>query len=580
MTRVSTSAALFAATAELLLIRCTSGPVPLAEALVSVAVWLGLGWVAARLGPAFEAAPVLAWVVGLPIWRDGGPADASGPTWLAVTVLLVAGVGLARRGPVVWGLLVLASVGTTTLLTHAHLPLTTWALLAGALALLVLLRSRPLLAWALALLLGQVPGSPPGLNTPPPLPEQASNGPDIVLIVVDTLRADVGRAMHSYARLAEGGRSFERATASGPWTLPSMASLHIAEPVPVHGSGMGTDGAARGLPAQLPTVAERLADAGYLTAAVLAPNPWLGRAFGFDRGFAFWQHLGEPQPSALPANPSVPGAKPLPVLGWHSLRGLLGRPAAAGRADVLVDRAIELLATPRDRPLFLWLHLLDPHLPWTDLPGVDVNALRTDPGWRTPAGLERARAAYEAEVRRADLAVSRLLDALDPPPERGRLVLLTSDHGEEFLEHGGFEHGHTLYQELLDIPLVMQGAGVVPGNEPAAVGLDRVGATLLAAAGLPSSDDLRKPAAPLPVASANLLTVHPGEGLAVRLGDIKHIRLPDGELRFDLAQDPDERRPSPAAMPHEPVVPPASSGAPPLDAHTRRLLEQLGYLDR
>lgn len=580
MKRAPTSPALVAASAELLLLRCTDGPVPLGEALGATAAWLAVGLVGWRLGgrtPPGAALPVALFAAALPLWRDGGPADASPLTWAGVVLLLAAAPWMARRGPVAWVAHLGASVVLTLLTTDAVLPPAGVRVALGlALGALAALGRTPLLALMAALLASQAPRA---LYDPRPVAwadVPPSDGPDLVLVVVDTLRGDAGRAMRSHARLAAGGRRFERATASGPWTLPSMASLLTAQPVGTHGAGARPDGPPTALAATVPTVAERLAAAGYDTAAVVAPNPWIGRAWGFHRGFAVWEHAAELHPSALPANPAVPGAHPLPVLALHSARGLLGRPAPL-RADPLVDRAVEVLRARRDRPIFLWLHLLDPHLPWSGLPGVDVATLRTDPRWRSPEGRERARAAYLAEVQRVDGSIERLLDALGPAPPRGRVVILTSDHGEEFLEHGGFEHGHTLYQELLDVPLVVAGTGVVAGVEPQAVGLDQVGATLLAAAGLPASVDLRGPAPARPVLSGNLLSGHPGEGLAVRVGDDKRIHLPGTDHRYDLAADPEEHHPRPAPPLRSP--PPVIGGAPD-GAAARTLLEQLGYLDR
>src|SRR5690606_23900923 len=155
-----------------------------------------------------------------------------------------------------------ASLGASALATVAATPATlpategAAALAIGAAVALALLRAP--VAWVLALALSQAPRD---LYDPRPVrwtAEAHAEGPDVVLVVVDTLRGDAGRGMRSYARLAEHGRVFPRATASGPWTLPSMGSLLTALPFHAHGAGARPDGPPTAL-ADVPTVAERLA---------------------------------------------------------------------------------------------------------------------------------------------------------------------------------------------------------------------------------------------------------------------------------------------------------------------------------
>src|SRR5262249_62142662 len=80
---------------------------------------------------------------------------------------------------------------------------------------------------------------------------------------------------------------------------------------------------------------------------------------------------------------------------------------------------------------------------------LSLRQLREEPLWRTPGGRDALLAAYRNEVDVVDRALLHLLDALGPPPPSGRIIVFTSDHGEEFLDHGGLDHGHSLHQELL-----------------------------------------------------------------------------------------------------------------------------------
>jgi arylsulfatase A-like enzyme len=105
----------------------------------------------------------------------------------------------------------------------------------------------------------------------------------------------------------------------------------------------------------------------------------------------------------------------------------------------------------------------------------------------TPADLEHLLALYDGEIRYTDDEMGRVLDHLSA---RGALantlVVVTSDHGEEFLEHGSWEHQKTLYGEVIRVPLVVRGPGVPARREPAPVSLLDVAPTVLAWAGLPA----------------------------------------------------------------------------------------------
>ena len=571
--------------AEIALARLTSEPLAWSDVAISTTIYLllAVGSVGLLRGAPL-ATPLrrclLAVVAFAPlafvVLRTAVPVVSS-PIAAIVTLacaLLFARVALqARRGasPVLAPTLQLALLAAATSLAWAsagaELPspfvavplLAVWAGLAWA-------ASRPRwipLALVLVLALARLPVREPSPRWTAASP--AKRAPDIVLLVVDTLRADAAAEMASYRRLARQGVTFRSAQAPSPWTLPSMATALTGVPIEEHGALTQGEWRFAEMDPQVPTLASRLAAAGYDTAAVVGPNPFVRGRFGFDRGFAVYRHAGDDPRIALPRADGFGhgGARPVfaslaTYLGW------MGRPPYWS-ADSLVDRALEVVARRRDRPLFLWVHFFGSHLPYrhadeTSLPRVTRLALDgargrgsflAEPSWKTASGRAALWTGYRNEVRHVDRAIGRLLDALGPPAERGRVVVLTSDHGEEFFEHGGFEHGHAVYQEVVAIPLVIAG---LPGGRSAGsveatpVGLLDLTPTLLAAAGAPEASlpgqDLARPVGVRRYTSRNLLYGGgPDDRYAVREGVWKAIVRPDGDPElYDVERDPGETR--------------------------------------
>ena len=325
-------------------------------------------------------------------------------------------------------------------------------------------------------------------------PNGLPEGGPIVIIVVDTLRAD-GLGLYGYPHAtsrpldewAERGAVFTHAFSTAPWTLPSVGSLLTGRYPANHGSGRreialpegGTRNDYVGLDAASPRLAARLSEHGYATAAFVT-NSFLWPGFGLDRGFDSYDFSRSK---------------------FRDQRA----------ADVMVDQALAWIdAREPAAPWFLLLHLLDPHLPYDPSPQV---AGRLTAGYHgtlaTPIepGLVRKvnggeleldladqaflRGVYDEEVAFVSAQLARFLEGLAARKvlERG-LVLFTADHGEEFLDHGMLEHGHTLYQELLRIPFVVWGHGVRPGRRAEPVSLVDVMPTLLEALGLARREDL------------------------------------------------------------------------------------------
>ena len=340
-----------------------------------------------------------------------------------------------------------------------------------------------------------------------------------VLVTIDTLRADrlgcygaENAATPTLDALAARGVRFETAIAPTPLTLPSHATLLTALDPPEH--GVRSNGRFR-LHEGVPTLAERLSDEGFATAAFVSAFV-LDRRFGLARGFDVYDD----------------------ALGVNDRE--LGIPAR--RADQTVDAALRWLDGAPER-FFLWLHLYDPHAPYE------------------PPEPHRARLlgrAYEGEIAFADAELGRLLAALDARfPAGGTVVVVTADHGESLGEHGEPTHAFTLYDATQRVPLLMAGPGLPPGVVVSrdVARLADVAPSLLELAGAPAlSGGAGRSLLPLVrgepepegrVAWVETLATQLDFGwsplLGVRTRDHKYVRAPRPEL-YALATDPEEER--------------------------------------
>jgi len=259
----------------------------------------------------------------------------------------------------------------------------------------------------------------------------AAPPPNVVLYVVDTLRADALAAYGSREtrtphidRLAREGRVYTCVFAPSSWTRSTVGTLLTGLPPDVHGAVRRRDV----LPEALTLLSERFAERGYATAAVVG-NPNVGRVYGFDQG---WDAFIE----AFQAGP-LPS---IDVVNAHALEW--------------IDRA--------ERPFFLFVLAVDPHYPYLPPAAFD----RHDPATNGPFARQRAR--YLGEVEQTDAGLGAFMPALRTRGELDRTILVvTADHGEEFGEHGQRGHGKTLYREVLHVPLVIRHpARVRPGVEP------------------------------------------------------------------------------------------------------------------
>lgn len=265
--------------------------------------------------------------------------------------------------------------------------------------------------------------------------EGTDPGRHVVLVVVDTLRADhlgVGGAARDATpgldRLARRGRWLTEACSTAPWTPPSVMSIMTSLDPAVH--GVQGDGDSLGhrrvrLAAPVRTLAQVLRERGWRTRGVTGGGG-VGRRYGFERGFERYD-----EPSRLGGEDVVEG----------------------------VDRGLAWLAgLGADERGFLFLHTYEVHQP-------DTHHLFAAEERGTPA--QRAAAAYDGDLAFADRELGRLFDGLE---RRGLLersvVVVTADHGENLHDRsvGGrpVEHGHHLHGELLHVPLIVVAPGLVP----------------------------------------------------------------------------------------------------------------------
>ncbi len=310
------------------------------------------------------------------------------------------------------------------------------------------------------------------VELPPPAPAlpAPTDRPNVVLYLVDTLRADRLGA-YGYgaptdpmigAVAAEGVR-FADVTAASNWTRPSTSTLLTGVGPEVHGNLRPGDV----VDPTLPTLAEAFAAEGYLTVSFVT-NHHAGAWSGLDRGFDV---AYEPR--------FFPRLQPDTTL----------------TSQLVLEPLDRFLAEHADERLFVYVHTLDPHGPY-EAPAEDVEVVaQAAPKWRPelPVGTAEQRAkaqdrmlAYDAEIRHNDRRVGSLLDALLALDLEDRTLLaFTSDHGEAFFEHGTWTHWRTLYQEEVGIPWVMRWPEGLPGGLviEAPVGQADLAPTLLALAG-------------------------------------------------------------------------------------------------
>jgi sulfatase-like protein len=305
--------------------------------------------------------------------------------------------------------------------------------------------------------------------------EAARPLPDVLLLTIDTLRADALQyAPRLQTRLQEGA-FWPQAIAPSNWTLPSYGSLFTGLAADAHGAGRGIFSAqASGqnedrqlspISSELPTLAQYFREAGYATAMV-HQNPMLESWAGFAKGFEQYVRASDRNTDALE------WAK-----GWW--------------------------ASNSNRPRFLVVHLMAPHLPYRFGPEPDPMAeLSTSsffvqdhsPDQRaayfdlTPEQKERVRARYASEVAQLDADLEPFLNPILTAHQESTIFAFYVDHGEEFWDAGSFEHGHSFDDSVIRVPVALQFKGkIAPGLHPETVPAYGLSGSLLTLVGLQHS---------------------------------------------------------------------------------------------
>lgn len=395
----------------------------------------------------------------------------------------------------------------------------------------------------------------------PPARPAASR--DVVLITIDTLRADApGFAGNKRSqtpvldRLASQGRVFTNAHAHNVVTLPSHTNILTGLYPFQHGV---RDNSGFVLPESVPTLATVLHGAGYATGAFVGAFP-LDSQFGLDHGFDVYD---DHYPEGSDEEEFV---------------------IAERRGDEVVRLALAWWQKQKGKPRFLWVHLYDPHAAY-EPPEPFASRFRDNP--------------YLGEVAAADSFLAPLLGPFLEGKEKPALVVVTGDHGESLGEHGEQTHGLFAYEATLKVPLVVWGRGVAPGRDARPARHVDIFPSVLQAAGVNAapSRTFRRPGRSLlapPVAGDTdsyfeALSTTLNRGWAPLRGLLrngrKFIALPLPEV-YDLPKDPkeldnrfDEERAAArgvfAALPRESAWPPQRGTLKPED---EARLRSLGYL--
>jgi arylsulfatase A-like enzyme len=312
-----------------------------------------------------------------------------------------------------------------------------------------------------------------------PAPAMASARPNLLLYVIDTLRAD-HTSLYGYDRpttprleeLADEGIVFDPAYANASWTRPGTATL-LTGTLPSVNGAVNTLSL---LSSEVEMLSESLQAAGYATHA-LVTNPNLRPQWGINRGWDEYRYIEL-------------------ALEFSDSSAIINReviPRLAGWAAA-------------ERPFFLYLHSMDPHAPYQPSaeyrrflrPGYDgpvdgsmasvtglLDVIRRDGAEAHRADLEQLQGLYDGAIQHNDARIGELVDAL---AAEGLLdstaILVTSDHGEEFFEHGGVTHGHSLYEEQIRIPMLLRPPGGVAARRVAGAQQVDVAVMLSALAGV------------------------------------------------------------------------------------------------
>ncbi|MEW6367014.1 MAG: sulfatase-like hydrolase/transferase [Acidobacteriota bacterium] len=428
-----------------------------------------------------------------------------------------------------------------------------------------------------------------GNSAPAPV-QPAVSRPNVIIFLVDTLRRDHlpvygyrQQIAPSLSKFARESIVFENAWSQSSWTNPAVASLFTGEVPATHGIRAHTDS----LHPSFETIAEFHKRHGYSTMACVS-NAGIKSEMGYGQGFDDYQ------------------------FHWRKDAGVL--------VDIALDRI-------RTEPFFIYIHANDPHYPYTPAPApfdsfipprppailseemLTMSSLKNRRYVPDAAGMAYLLSIYDSEIRLVDHHFGRMIEALKSRGVYDRtLVVFIADHGEEFNDHGGYYHGHSLYDELTRIPMIAKPpVPYTPERRARPVRTIDVYPTVAALLGeapaLPGRDwDAGAVGCPDDIAVYSETELQ-ADYQSVVLGRYKLILLDhskkgvaDGFRLFDLQADPGEKRNLVREQPiraeymaalvrrlHRDAAARMKFSADAihrqLDEDTRRQLETLGYLD-
>ncbi len=272
---------------------------------------------------------------------------------------------------------------------------------------------------------------------------------NVILVSIDSLRADhlgcYGYPKETSPNLDAFSRSaclFEQAITQAPWTLPAHASLLTAKYPITH----GVDRSRRRLAGTAKTLAVWLKEEGYYTGAVVS-GPFMKKLYGFDRGFH----------------------------EYDDELAVVDNPHSVITSPRIHEKTVNFLDRNAHRPFFLFLHLWDVHYDYNppapyvrffdpdyrgSLDARDYEHNNTVHAGMDPRDLEHLKALYDGEIRLVDEHLGMLFKELKRRKlMRETLFVITADHGDEFFEHGGKGHSHSLYEELAHVPPIIRCPG-------------------------------------------------------------------------------------------------------------------------
>jgi arylsulfatase A-like enzyme len=367
---------------------------------------------------------------------------------------------------------------------------------------------------------------------------------NVIIVLVDTLRADKLSAYTPGSRVQTPGMTtflqtaavMKNARTQENWTKPSIATL-LSSLLPWQHNAVTGDAK---VPASVELMPELLQDRGYYTGAFIA-NGYVSDKFGFKQG-------------------------------WNTYRNYIREGRRTIAQEVAADVVEWLDKRPKEKPFFLYVHTIDPHVPYK--PPKSFLDLYDPAPYSGPVDFSRTNellekikigsmklnardkvrleALYDGEISYHDVHFAATLRALE---ERGldkeTVIVVTADHGEEFWDHGSVGHGHSVYDELLHIPMILRIPGITEGkqNLPDAVGLVDVMPTVLDAIGQEKPADL---------VGASFLPELKGQGTTaprtavsgfmqswrtVGVGSFKLLqRAPENMWLYDVKNDPGEQK--------------------------------------